>query len=41
MNNAEKVINAIKNGYIWVIDQIEAHPHYVLWAVLAYMVVRR
>ncbi len=41
MSNAEKVINATKNAYIWVIDQIEAHPHYVLWAVLAYVVVRR
>ncbi len=41
MNNAEKVIDAIKSGYLWVIDKIEAHPHYVLWVVLAYVVVRR
>ncbi len=32
MNNAEKVIDAIKSGYLWVIDKIEAHPHIVFWS---------
>ncbi len=41
MNNAEKVIDHIKSGYLWVIDKIEEHPHWVLWIALAYVAVRR
>lgn len=27
-----KVIDKVKDYYLWVIDQIEAHPHIVFWA---------
>jgi hypothetical protein len=33
-----KAINAIKDGYIYVIDGIDAHPHITLWSGLGLIV---
>lgn len=41
MQKIETVINAVKSGYLWVVGQIEAHPHWVLWIGLAYVAIRR
>ena len=30
-----RYVTYAKDGYIWLIDQIEAHPHIALWLSLA------
>ena len=28
-------MNTLKDGYLWVVDFIDAHPHVAFWAVVA------
>ena len=39
MNNAEKVINHIKDGYFWCAEKVSEHPHIVIaaWALSIYL----
>ena len=41
MNNAEKVINHIKDGYFWCAEKVSEHPHLFIWCAVAYLLVRR
>ena len=41
MNTLEKVINHVKDGYLWFSEKVSEHPHIFIWAALLYVAVRR
>lgn len=41
VGGASTAMTFAKDAYLWAIDFIAAHPHYVFWGVLAYVFVRR
>jgi len=41
MQTAEKIINHIKDAYLWVAEKVSEHPHVVIVAWAAYALWRR
>jgi hypothetical protein len=37
----DKILTFVKDAYVRAIDFVAAHPHWVFWAVVAYLIVRR
>jgi hypothetical protein len=34
----ERVINAVKDGYVRFVDAVERHPHVAAWAIMVLLV---
>jgi hypothetical protein len=40
-NGASTAVTFAKDAYVWAIDFVSLHPHWVFWGVVAYLIVRR
>jgi hypothetical protein len=41
MQTAEKIINTVKDAYLWLAQKVSDHPHIVIVVAAVYLLVRR
>ncbi len=41
MKTAEKIINHVKDGYLWLANKVSDHPHITIVVAVVYLLVRR